>query len=1651
MFPAAAFLTGLVCCAPLGLQTGCSGCSDNGREIKAVEVTPSSPTIARGTTQQLAATVVYTDNTTEDVTSQASWSSSDTSVATVSEAAGSEGLATALAKGNTTISATFSGVEGTTELTVTDASLVSIEITPTSPKVARGTTQQFQATGTFSDSSTQDLTTQVSWSSSDTAVATISDAAGSEGLATAIDKGTTTIKAALSGVEGSTELTVTDATMVSIEITPTNPQVAMGTTQQLTATGTFSDSSTQDLTTQVSWSSSDTAVATISDDAGSKGLATALAKGATTIKAALSGVEGSTLLTVTDATLLSIEITPASPSLAKGTTLQLTATGIYSDSTTQDLTTQVAWSSSDPSVATVSNAAGSEGLATALAKGTTTVKASLSGIEGSTTLTVTDATLLSIEITPASPLLAKGTTLQLTATGTYSDSTTQDLTQQVSWSSSDTAVASVSSAAGSEGLATALVKGTTTVKASLSGIEGSTTLTVTDATLVSIEVTPTNPSLAKGTTLQLTATGTYSDSTTQDLTQQVSWSSSDTAVATVSSAAGSEGLATALAKGTTTVKAILSEVEGSTLLTVTDAALQSIAVTPTNPSLAKGTTLQLTATGTYSDSTTQDLTQQVSWSSSAAAVATISNAAGSEGLATALVKGTSTIKASLSGIEGSTLLTVTDAVLQSVAVTPTNPSIANSTTQSFKATATYTDSTTQDVTLQVTWSSSNTAVATISNASGSKGLASAVGPGTTTITAAFSGHSGSSTLTVTSATLSSIAITPSNPSVPKGGTRQFTATGTFSDSTTQDLTQLATWASSDTAVATISNTAGSRGLASAVNAGSATIQASFLGKIGTTTIAVTPATLVSITVSPSNPSATKGTTVQLSATGTYSDSTTQDLTAVATWSSSNTAVATVSNAAGSEGLVNALNTGTATVSATYLGKSGGTTLTVTAATLTGITVTPVNPSAAKGTYLQLTATGSYSDSTTQDVTSQVTWSSSDTGVATVSNASGSKGLAFAVGLGSTTVSATLAGQSDSTTLTVTSATLANIAVTPTNPVAATGTTLQLAATGTYSDSTTQDLTGQVTWSSSDASVAIVSNASGSKGLVTTQAPGSATLTATFGGKSGATVVTVTPATLTAIDVTPTNPSIAKGTEQQFTATGLFSDNTTQDITSQVSWSSSNTAVAAISNVAGSEGLATGVDIGTVTVSASLFGVTGTTQLQVTAAVLVSIAVTPASPSIAKGTTQQLTATGTYSDSTTQDLTNQVSWSSSSTTVATISNSPGSQGLAFGAAVGSSTISATLGGTAGTTLLTVTPATLDSITITPVNPTLPKGMKLQFTATGTYSDSTTQDLTTQVTWSSSATTVATVSNTAGSRGLATAVDLGTTTIAATMSGVTATTLLTVTPATLTSIAVTPTNPQIANGTTQQFTAIATYSDSSTQDITTQVTWGSSNPAVAKVSNASGSKGLASAVGLGTTTVLAIMSGVSGTASLIVTSATLSTITVTPAAPSIANGTTQQFKATGKYSDNSTQDITTQVSWSSSDSVVATISNAAGSEGLASALSKGSTTITATMSGISGTTVLTVTDVSLISITVTPANPQLAKGATLQLTATGTFSDSSTQDITTLVVWGSSAPAVATVSNASGSEGLATAVDPGAATISATMSGLFGSTLLTVSTP
>jgi len=398
----------------------------------------------------------------------------------------------------------------------------------------------------------------------------------------------------------------------------------------------------------------------------------------------------------------------------------------------------------------------------------------------------------------------------------------------VTWSSSLTTVAKI---VPTNGLAHAVGNGSTTITATLGSVNQSVTLDVTTAIVTSIVVSPSSRTLAPLTAQPFTAIGIFNDSSTQNITRDVLWSSSNTAAVTVSNTSGSIGVATAVASGSTTISAAFEGVNGSAPLNVSSATLTSIAVTPASAGLAPGSILELQAIGTFSDGTKQPIESVATWTSSATAVATVN----AFGVVRGVANGPVTITCQLGGMNSTASLTVEALeAVTAIAISPGNGSVAQGTAIALKATATLTDLTTQDLTSSALWTSSNPAVATMGNAQGSIGSAAGNAPGTATVTAAFAGQVGVATLTVTDATLSSITIKPANPKIALGTRQQFAATGTFSDGTTESLSGQVAWSSSDITVAIIDNT----GAVSTTGTGTTTIEAALGGVSDTTVLTV---------------------------------------------------------------------------------------------------------------------------------------------------------------------------------------------------------------------------------------------------------------------------------------------------------------------------------------------------------------------------------------------------------------------------------------------------------------------------------------------------------------------------------------------------------------------------------------------------------------------------------------------------------------------------------------------------------------------------------------------------------------------------------------------------------------------------------------------
>jgi len=296
-------------------------------------------------------------------------------------------------------------------------SLQTLSISPTTVNLtAVGQTAQYKAYGTYQMGSaaptTGDATGSVNWSSALTEVATIN----SNGLATATGAGTTTITAESNGKTASSQLTVTIATgtipdTVLNVIPSTGLAIAtrLGDTIQFVAYGNLTGGApSQDLSSKVTWVSSNASVATIN----AAGLATAKGVGNTIITAAFNGKTVTSDMTVSTAAVLpaSLAIIPALGAATAGRvgeTTQFLAFGTLGNGTAlQDLTSQVRWVSSDVGVATINQAGLATAVSTANGSNTTTITAIATTSTGSALSQTSSLTVAPTTGSVALPTLA---------------------------------------------------------------------------------------------------------------------------------------------------------------------------------------------------------------------------------------------------------------------------------------------------------------------------------------------------------------------------------------------------------------------------------------------------------------------------------------------------------------------------------------------------------------------------------------------------------------------------------------------------------------------------------------------------------------------------------------------------------------------------------------------------------------------------------------------------------------------------------------------------------------------------------------------------------------------------------------------------------------------------------------------------------------------------------------------------------------------------------------------------------------------------------------------------------------------------------------------------------------------------------------------
>ena len=746
--------------------------------------------------------------------------------------------------------------------------------------VANGAFVQFTATANLSNGSTNVITQSANWSSSDPTILAF-ETAGAPGVATAKKVGgPVTITAAESGGQsGTVSYSVSAAIPLKIAIDPAQiPNgLPVGRHGNFKATYTMTDSSTADATNDVDWASSAGGIVLIGNDAANKGKAFALAAG----KSNISTSKGSLPSAPVEVTVFiptqppQFVVEPAMPKqLPLGQRQQFRAQLKYSTGQVVDVTDKVTWQSSNVAIAQFPPGS-TMGLlfANPTSAGQVTVNAldPVSGMQTTpVTVNVAALTIEKVSITPVATAgnpMAVGTTRQLGVIATYSDSNPRDITRTVDWTTGGLGYLSVSNSSDSKGLVTAnletpagMPKDSIVITDPVSNQSTSLEIETLGRTLDRIEISPiTNQEVPLGQTLQFSATAHFTDKSADPVTDIVTWESSGPQSVSISNAAGSKGLATAIQSGDSVITAAYvvngtKASSNSVVVRAGAATLQTVEIKPTTVvSLALGRSQKLTADGVFSDGTRRDISALVNWRSGNSSIVSVGNSAGTKGVVTSVAEGgpiSITATEPRTGKFASKPVSVTGITFDGISIVPAGPVAGpiGITYKDLRADAVFSDGSGQPITEDVQWRSSNDAIATVSNEPGTKGYVYPRALGQVTITASAAGVTSNQVIfTVDTATLQSIAISPSTPQgIKVDDTVQFSATGTYSDGMTRNISDSVLWESSDPKIALITNNAPNKGKLVGKGPGLAIVTASKEGS----TSPPSPPTEVVVTTGP---------------------------------------------------------------------------------------------------------------------------------------------------------------------------------------------------------------------------------------------------------------------------------------------------------------------------------------------------------------------------------------------------------------------------------------------------------------------------------------------------------------------------------------------------------------------------------------------------------------------------------------------------------------------------------------------------------------------------------------------------------------------------------------------------------------------------------
>jgi uncharacterized protein YjdB len=748
------------------------------QDIVRLTVRPQAVELAIGEVLVMTAEATLADGNVVNVTEAVEWRSSAGSVARVSNTRGARGRVTARAVGQASISVKdpltgiSSGQSGGSATVAVLGRLASIEVAPKDRRLEIGQTRAMTATGTYNSGAVRDLTERVEWVSSNTVAVVVSNEPGQQGRVTAVAPGSASISATLAGVSstntGGDGTVRVPATLVSVRVTPAENRLPIGFTVSLDAVGTFDDGSTDDVTNDVVWTSSNPAVAVVSNDPGTEGEVHALQNGTTVISVVdpetgvASGPSGGDAVVSVTGQVVSLIINPAQDQVPTGLTRNLSVRATLDDGSSFNLPRrELFWSSSAPAIASVSNDRLSAGVVTGVARGVAVITATHPATGISTATSGGDATItvlgrmVGLVVRPRLVELFSGQSDRFNAIALLDDGSEARITRDVEFVSSNGGVALVDA---NRGEVTGQSKGNATVSAvhrpsglSSSQFSGDATVQVRGR-VEQLEVDPARAYYVLGTTPKLRARATLDDGSSESLRSDLVWTSSDPAIASVANESPNKGVLTPNAVGRVTITALepvsgvtTTQSGGDGTVIIVDG-LTSLAVRQPEGSdeMRTGDFLRLRAFGSFPnpspdaeepDPTVEvDMSTVVEYTSSNPAVVRVDN-----GRVLAVGLGEATVSARdprtgiLSSQSGGDATFRVIAALTQVRMTPRliRVRIGVRSRAAFSAIGIYTDGSRLEISDRVTFSTANAGIAVVHNEADRHGRVEGVARGVT--------------------------------------------------------------------------------------------------------------------------------------------------------------------------------------------------------------------------------------------------------------------------------------------------------------------------------------------------------------------------------------------------------------------------------------------------------------------------------------------------------------------------------------------------------------------------------------------------------------------------------------------------------------------------------------------------------------------------------------------------------------------------------------------------------------------------------------------------------------------------------------------------------------------------------------------------------